>query len=575
MSSYITRELDEDIEDRGRQGIQSASSLVKTILETEERAKPDDDTLYWLSLLVGEDVNLYEHGELVATSRPELFSAGLLSPRIDGGIYRQLAIEGGRFAMGHETLRGDEFRTITSTVVANEGNWEGLLSLPLDAQTAEAVIAAREVADAMIITFMGMIVLMGMVAYLLARRVSRPVRSLREAAARIAGGDLDAVVEDRPRDETGELIASFNRMARAIKEQREDLERRKDYIERILLNATIGVISMDHEGRIVTANPASRVVLGLPNLREGESLADLVSAHASLAPLARPLVDPGEAGSRDVELTIPAEPSDRTVRARLVPFLEGQGRILLLEDVTETVRSNRLAAWAEMARRIAHEIKNPLTPIQLSAEHIRRVYDEGSPRFPEVLEECLRTIMAAVADLRQISAEFSTYARIPVPRREPTDMSSLIEEVTRPYRTVAPVGVRLMVDVPARLPRMNVDRSLLSRALVNLIENALQAMPRGGTLSITARVEQENLAIEVADTGVGMDPVSLARVFEPYFSTKDTGTGLGMAIARKAVEEHGGTIEVTSLPGVGTTLRIILPTSPVAPSVALETDRTT
>src|SRR5206468_9679472 len=211
-------------------------------------------TLYWLSLLVGEDVNLYEHGELVATSRPELFASGLLSRRIDGTVYRRLALEGGRFAMGREALKGDEYRTITATVVADEGNWEGLLSLPLDAQAAEAVVAGREVADATIITFMGMVVLMGSVAYLLARRVSRPIRSLSEAAARIAAGDLDAVVEARPRDETGELIASFNRMARAIKEQRADLERRKDYIEKILLNATIGVISMDRPGHIVTAN---------------------------------------------------------------------------------------------------------------------------------------------------------------------------------------------------------------------------------------------------------------------------------------------------------------------------------
>src|SRR6185295_3442741 len=124
MSGYITRGLDADIEDRGRQAIQSASSLVRTILETEERAKPDDDTLYWLSLLVGEDVNLYEHGELVATSRPELFGSGLLSPRIDGGVYRRLSLGGARVAMGGESLKGEEYRTITAAVLANEGAWE-------------------------------------------------------------------------------------------------------------------------------------------------------------------------------------------------------------------------------------------------------------------------------------------------------------------------------------------------------------------------------------------------------------------------------------------------------------------
>ena len=144
-------------------------------------------------------------------------------------------------------------------------------------------------------------------------------------------------------------------------------------------------------------------------------------------------------------------------------------------------------------------------------------------------------------------------------------MSVLIEEVARPYRTAPPPGVRIEVDVPANLPRLSVDRSLISRALVNLIENALQAMPRGGTLSLRARVEGDHLAIDVVDTGIGMDPAALAKIFEPYFSTKDSGMGLGLAIARKAVEEHGGRIDVISAPGKGTTMRMLLPILPGQP----------
>ncbi|HEY3175085.1 MAG TPA: ATP-binding protein [Candidatus Polarisedimenticolia bacterium] len=567
MSGYITAEIDKDIEVRGRQGIGSAASLVKTILETGEQTKPDDDTLYWLSLLVGEDVNLYQAGELVATSRPALFSSGLVSPRLDGMVFRALALEGRSFAMGRESLRGEEYRTITTPLVAAEVGWEGFLSLPLDAQIADAVRGAREVADAMIITFLFMIVLMGGVGYVLAHRVSRPIRSLSAAAARIAAGDLDAVVSDRPRDETGDLISSFNRMATAIKEQREDLERRKNYIEKILLNATIGVISMDRAGWIVTANPAAGAILDLPSLAPGRSVESLFGERASLAPLARALKDPLESGPRDVDLSLPGAPPGRSVRARVVPFLEGEGIILLLEDVTETVRSNRLAAWAEMARRIAHEIKNPLTPIQLSAEHIQRVFAEESPEFPAVLEECLRTIMREVGNLRSISSEFSTYARIPTPRKELVDTSSLIEEAVRPYRTAMPPGIALKMDVPRDLPVIEVDRSLIGRAIVNLIENALQAMPRGGLMTVRARRQDSKIAIEVIDTGIGMDPASIQRIFEPYFSTKDAGTGLGLAIARKAIEEHGGGIEVASEPDRGTTMRILLP----APSAGPET----
>ncbi len=512
MSEYVDREIDRDVEDRGRQGIQSAGSLVRTILETDEDTTLVDDTLYWLSLLVGEDVNFYEHGEITATSRRELFSSGLLSPRLSGAVYRTIVVDGKRFAMGRQTLREFEYRTITAPVTAGDSRRRGLLSLPLDAQAAQAVRQAREVGDAMLITFVSMIFLMGIVGYVLARRVSRPIRSLSVAAARIAGGDLDATVEGRPGDETGELIASFNAMACAIKEQREDLERRKDYIEKILLNATIGVISMDRAGTVVTTNPAASTLLGLPHLAPGSRLGTMLAGTAGLEPLARVLEREEPPPARDIELTPPGEAPQRTVRARAVPFLDGAGIILLLEDVTETIRSNRLAAWAEMARRIAHEIKNPLTPIQLSAEHIGRVHRERDPEFPVVLEQCLGTIMNEVAKLRQISGEFSTYARIPTPRREPTPMTGLILGVARPYGLAMPPGIALELDVPEGLPTLEVDRSLLGRALVNLIENALQAMPRGGTLSLSVAQTDETLTVEIADTGVGMDAEARSRI---------------------------------------------------------------
>ncbi|HKY33305.1 MAG TPA: ATP-binding protein, partial [Candidatus Polarisedimenticolia bacterium] len=559
MTEYIGNEVDKDIEDRGWQGVQSAGSLVRAILVTDEQAAIEDDLLYWCSLQVGHDVSLYEQGEVVATSRRELFSSGLLPPRVDGEVFRRVAVEGRRFAMARQTVRQLDYRTITAPVQSSLGRQASLVSLPLDLQTAEAARRAGEVSDVMLITFVIMVILMGGVGYLLARRVARPISDLRAAAARIAAGDLETTVAARPRDETGQLVRTFNDMARALKEQREDLERRRDYIEKILDNATIGVVSLDSAGSVVTVNPAARSLLELASLRPGCDLRSLIALRPALSPLGSLLPPGGTGATMDAEFTLPGPPAERHLRARAVSFLEGQGVILLLEDVTETVRSNRLSAWAEMARRIAHEIKNPLTPIQLSAEHIRRVHAEGHPDFPRVLEECLRTIMDEVATLRQISAEFSTYARIPTPRKMSTAMSPLLEEIVRPYRMAMPPGIRLEVEVPSGLPEMQVDRSLITRAVVNLVENALQAMPRGGTLSVAAKVEDGELAVAVRDTGVGMDAEALTRLFEPYFSTKDTGTGLGLAIARKAIEEHKGRIEVYSAPGRGTVMTIRLP----------------
>lgn len=233
-------------------------------------------------------------------------------------------------------------------------------------------------------------------------------------------------------------------------------------------------------------------------------------------------------------------------------------------------RTQRLEAWAEMARQVAHDIKNPLTPIQLSAEHAQRVNtDRGRPLSP-ALDECVASILSQVKLLRQISSEFSNFASSPTARPEATDLAALLEEVVDPYRTGARVAVTLEVRAP--LPLAFIDRTLFGRALTNVIENALHAMPGGGSLAVrafagsrrggpeTAATASDRVTVEVADTGIGMDPEALARIFEPYFSTKATGTGLGLTIARRNVELVGGSIFVESERGVGTTVTMELPT---------------
>jgi signal transduction histidine kinase len=235
----------------------------------------------------------------------------------------------------------------------------------------------------------------------------------------------------------------------------------------------------------------------------------------------------------------------------------------------ELERTQRLEAWAEMARQVAHDIKNPLTPIQLSAEHARRVnLDRGRPLSP-VLDDCVNAILSQVTLLRQISAEFSSFASSPTPRPEPTDVAALIDEVIAPYRTG--LAGRITIDVAQQpdLPRANIDRTLFARGLTNIIENALHAMPGGGRLTVTTEAlpggaggsRPATIVVTVTDTGVGMDADALARIFEPYFSTKATGTGLGLTIAKRNIELNGGTIAVASERGAGTAVTITLPLS--------------
>jgi nitrogen fixation/metabolism regulation signal transduction histidine kinase len=230
----------------------------------------------------------------------------------------------------------------------------------------------------------------------------------------------------------------------------------------------------------------------------------------------------------------------------------------------ELERTQRLEAWADMARQVAHDIKNPLTPIQLSAEHAQRVnIDRGRPLSP-VLDDCVTAILSQVKLLRQISAEFSSFASSPTPRPETTSLPALIEEVVEPYR--AGLANRIAIEVTAigELPPLTIDRTLFARALTNVMENALHAMPGLGRLTIVTRPEsspgdRQSVVVEVTDTGVGMDQDALNKIFEPYFSTKATGTGLGLTIAKRNIELNGGAISVVSQRGVGTTVTMTLP----------------
>jgi signal transduction histidine kinase len=226
----------------------------------------------------------------------------------------------------------------------------------------------------------------------------------------------------------------------------------------------------------------------------------------------------------------------------------------------ELERTNRLAAWADMARQVAHDIKNPLTPIQLNAEHLRRVHsDQGRP-LGGVIDECVTNILGQVRLLRQISSEFSSFATAPEPKPVETNLSELVAEIIDPYRSGLAGRVAIETHVPAELPRLRVDRMLVGRALTNVIENALHAMPGGGTLTIDAALAPDRMAqIRITDTGLGMDTEALKRIFEPYFSTKAIGTGLGLTIAKRNTEANGGSIDVRSERGRGTSVTLTLP----------------
>lgn len=232
---------------------------------------------------------------------------------------------------------------------------------------------------------------------------------------------------------------------------------------------------------------------------------------------------------------------------------------------TELARSHQLKAWNEMARQVAHEIKNPLTPVQLAAEHLHQVHEDRGRPLGTVMDRCLDTVLAQVRLLRQIASEFANFAGEPIRRPVVFDLGDLMRAIVEPYRVGMGERVTFALDMPPGFPPLRADRTLVSRALTNLVENAVQAMPDGGYLRMTATVQDGRIVLTLVDSGVGMDAVALAHAFEPYFSTKTAGSGLGLANARRNIEREGGTIAIASAPGRGTTVTVTFPVDPPGP----------
>jgi two-component system nitrogen regulation sensor histidine kinase NtrY len=411
--------------------------------------------------------------------------------------------------------------------------------------------------------------------FYLARGITVPIQRLAEGTRAVAQGDLDHRIEGEGEDEIGTLVTAFNRMTAELKTSRTELESRRRYLETVLANVTAGVVSADAEGRITTMNRAAESLLDMTattalgrridEVFAGEPYADVRQLAAQLragyppmeASAVLPLYDPDGDAPVERQLKIARQGRELAVLltgTRLVSEGFGpRGLVLFFEDVTHLLRVQRMEAWREVARRIAHEIKNPLTPIQLSAQRLRRRYAAQLGNDGAVFDDCTRTIIQQVDELKALVNEFSTFARMPAGAHTAQDLNRLVEEALVLFRE-GHREIEFVFDPEADLPELEVDREGIKRAIVNLLDNAVAACAarRALTPSDPSRVElrtthDTNLGVarlEIADNGAGMSPEVKARLFEPYFSTKADGTGLGLAIVSAIVADHNGFIRV-------------------------------
>lgn len=388
----------------------------------------------------------------------------------------------------------------------------------------------------------------------LARGITGPIKLLAEGTQAVAHGNLSYEIPPVGDDEIGHLVGSFNGMTADLRASRAELERRRRYTETLLRNVSAGVVGLDPEGCVTAINPRAERLLGI---RAGELQGRRYSTCFP-QPLVHALDDLFSAGPRppEVSSSLTLEGANGAAELMMTASPLGDetgdlGTVLFFEDVSQIAKVERMEAWREVARRIAHEIKNPLTPIQLSAERLRRQLGKLADGDARILDECTRTIIGEVGDLKRLVNEFAAFARLPQINPLPGDLNALTEETVAVFREANP-SVEFDLALASGLPSIALDREALKRALFNLLDNAVTAAVEANRdqvrpqIGIRTAVDTHTgvITLEIADNGPGIDPRDRARIFEPYFSTKKGGTGLGLAIVAAIVTDHHGFVRV-------------------------------
>lgn len=423
-----------------------------------------------------------------------------------------------------------------------------------------------------------------------AERLSGPIGALAGAAQRVGAGDLDyKVPETDGGDEVALLSRVFNRMTAEVKEQRDDLieahqesEDRRNFIETVLSGVSAGVVGLDADGRVETYNAAAAAMLATP-VASGQMLTDIAPQIAPVFDKARAAID--RTASDHVRTMIDGHEREFLVRVAATSSGADEGFVLTLDDLTALVSAQREAAWGDVARRIAHEIKNPLTPIQLSAERLRRKYAKLAGEDQANFEQYADVIIRQAGDIRRMVDEFSKFARMPEPEATLGDLSKLVHDAVLLQRA----GRRDITfdlsgcdrEVPVRC-----DSGMISQALTNLLKNAAEAIdslteidpdvPGGKRIEVTVSVTDTRAVVTIDDNGVGLPKADRSRLTEPYVTTRSKGTGLGLAIVKKIAEQHGGALTLSDAPLTGADgaplrdrgarVKLTLPLAPDAPA---------
>jgi two-component system nitrogen regulation sensor histidine kinase NtrY len=403
----------------------------------------------------------------------------------------------------------------------------------------------------------------------LAKGITVPIQKLAEGTHEVAHGNWDYKIESGGDDEIGTLVDSFNQMTGDLKQITAELERRGKFVETLLANVAAGVISVNPAGQITTWNIAAERMLGLSAAAALGRNYEEVFESESLHVMGEIIESVKERGSVEREIKIPLSEQHLTAMVSAASLRDDEGRtvgvMVFLEDITQIQKVQRMEAWREVARRIAHEIKNPLTPIQLSAERLRKRYAPMLEGNGAILDKCTSTIIQQVEELKNLVNEFSQFARLPSAQLATGDLNEIVQEALFLFKE----GHREVHFHfrPGVIPPVELDREQIKRVLINLLDNAVAAVAEKGEIRLATSYDRSRavVCLEVSDNGCGLAPDIKSKIFEPYFSTKENGTGLGLTIVSQIVEDHRGYVRVRPNEPRGTRFTIELPVhEPVA-----------
>ena len=537
--------------------------------------------------------------EILALRSPQLLP--IMLPPVASGALRQAAQSDSVEVLGVHTTAGELVQAIAPVKLrsAHPQTWFVVVSLLIPSARLEEMQSIQaglndyqhqiivkppmELSLNILLVVVTLLILFGSIwlGLYIARTLTTPINELALATRRVAEGDLEFQLDRVTDDEMGVLISSFNAMTANLGKSQRELaqthfalqrsnelsEQRRNYLETILEHVPAGVIAFDESGVITTINRFAVDLLAIdPSNFVGRNFHEVLPRQHQLVvqSFVEELKESGKAVvERHLRMVVRrGEALSLQVNVARMADAQGQaaGFVLVFDNLTSLEQAQRLAAWQEVARRIAHEIKNPLTPIQLSAQRLRKRFLSALTKDQTIFDQCTQTIVAQVDEIRRMVSEFSEFARMPRLKKAPGDLAVLTRDVVALYQEAHP-QIHFVTNIAGELPVFFFDAVQMKRVLINLLDNAVSALDQGGEITVSLGYDtmQTYSILQVRDNGPGIPDSMKLRIFEPYFSTRKLGTGLGLAICQTIVSEHGGEIRVSDAEPSGTVFAVTLP----------------